>query len=415
MIDACSLEPTPLLPLEDALLKIKDTIQPITTETVINLYDAPGRVLSKTLLAPINLPFDRNAAMDGYALSSADLVAENSFTLTLAGTAWAGKPYLASIKRGQCLRIFTGAVVPDVLDTVIMQEQVVAVGKNITFPAGLKPYQNVRAAGEDIKQGEVLCQKGKKLNSADIGLLAAAGISHLPVYDTLNIACFSSGDELVSIGKPLASGQIYDSNRYMLAGLLADPRYVCVDLGIISDDPHELSNNIKQAAQTNNVIISTGGASVGEADFIQDILGKLGKVYLWKIAVKPGKPLIFGKIGDCYYFGLPGNPVSMMVIFQQVVLPALTHLSGADSTRPLQLCAICTTNLKKSPGRLEFQRGILSQSEDGQFYVASAGKQGSHILSSMSRSNCYIILPIANKGVNAGDTVIVEPFNVTLP
>lgn len=415
MIDICSLESNPLLQLEDALVKIKDAIHPITTETIINLENALGRVLSKTLPASINLPFDRNSAMDGYALSSADLVAENNFTLKLAGTAWAGKPYLANIERGECLRIFTGAVIPESLDTVIMQEQVIASEKNITFPAGLKPYQNVRAAGEDLKQGEIVCRKGKKLNAADIGLLAAAGISDVSVYDTLNIACFSSGDELVSVGSPLSSGQIYDSNRYMLTGLLADSRFSCTDLGIISDDPHHLLNAIKQAAQTNNVIISTGGASVGEADYIQETLDKLGKVYLWKIAVKPGKPLIFGKIGDCYYFGLPGNPVSMLVTFQQIVLPALNHLSGANSTRPLQLRAICTSNLKKSPGRLEFQRGILSQGEDGQLYVASAGKQGSHVLSSMSRSNCYIVLPIANKGVNAGDDVIVEPFNVTLP
>ena len=300
---------------------------------------------------------------------------------------------------------------PEGADTVVMQEKTSAKDTLISFPAEIKPGENVRLAGEDIKQGDITCCRGKKLGPVDIGFLAATGMASVSVYRRLNIAYFSTGDELVSIGQPLQTGQLYDSNRYMMRGMLADPAFNPLDLGVIPDDEVQLSQTISRAAE-NDVIISTGGASVGDADFVQGVLAKLGRIHIWKIAVKPGKPLIFGMIGSCYYFGLPGNPVSMAIIFQQIVLPMLSLISGAHEPKRRRITAVCTTALKKSPGRLEFQRGILSQNENGQLFVASAGKQGSHILSSMSRSNCYIILPAENKGVEAGETVIVEPFSL---
>lgn len=414
MSDPCSLEPNRLISLDEALSLIKTRIQPIDDVVPVPLYEALGRVLSQDVFSPINLPYDRNSAMDGYALASKEIDCNQPFTLKLAGTAWAGKPIEGTLEAGYCIRIFTGAVVPDGADSVVMQEQTKVEGANISFPADVKPYQNVRKAGEEIQQGGLLCAKGKKLSPSDIGLLASAGIGYVPVQQTLNIAYFSTGDELTALGQPLTTGKIYDSNAYVLDGLLADPCFDCVDLGAISDNKQKLKNRIKRAAQVNDVIISTGGASVGDADYVQEVLAKLGEVSIWKIAVKPGKPLIFGKIGACYYFGLPGNPVSMMVIFQQIVAPALNWLSGAIPNKPLRFTATCTTALKKSPGRQEFQRGILTQDENGQFFVASSGQQGSHILSSMSKANCYIILPSESKGVTEGDTVLVEPFDLFL-
>lgn len=350
--------------------------------------------------------------MDGYALSNKDIDTKQPFTLSLAGTSWAGKPFQGSLQAGQCVRIFTGAVLPDGTDSVVIQEQVSADGGNIAFPANIAAYQNIREAGEDIKQGSLVCPRLKKLTAADIGLLASAGIYDAPVRRKLNIAFFSTGDELMGIGQQPELGKIYDSNRYALAGLLTDPCHSVVDMGVIPDDRQLLEAGIEQAAEHNDVIITTGGASVGDADYINGILASCGVVNFWKLAIKPGKPLAFGKIGPCYFFGLPGNPVSVMVTFQQIVTPALKQLSGAAANKPLRLLATCTTSLKKAPGRQEFQRGILTQGTDGNFYVASTGQQGSHILRSMSHSNCYIILPADSKGVSSGEKVLVEPFNV---
>jgi molybdopterin molybdotransferase len=412
MIDPCSLESKPLLSVDDALARINTAIQPIMAAERVVLKSALGRVLSEDIVSAINIPYDRNSSMDGYALSSRDIAVNQPFTLTMAGTSWAGKPFLGVLQAGQCVRIFTGAVLPDGADSVVIQEQVRANGGNITFPENIAAFQNIREAGEDVKQGGILCTRLKKLTAADIGLLAAAGIYDVPVRRKLNIAFFSTGDELMSIGQPPETGKIYDSNRYALAALLADPCYSVADMGAIPDAKQLLEATLRQTAENYDVLITTGGASVGDADYVKDILASCGEVKFWKIAIKPGKPLAFGKIGTSYFFGLPGNPVSVMVTYQQIVAPALKQLSGALTNKPLRLLATCTTALKKAPGRQEFQRGILTQDDNGYFFVSSTGQQGSHILSSMSQGNCYIILPINCKGVSCGEKVLVEPFNV---
>jgi molybdopterin molybdotransferase len=412
MIDPCSLEAKPLLSVDEALARIKAAIQPAIGSERIVLKNALGRVLSEDVYSPINIPSGRNSAMDGYALSGKDIDPKKPFTLSLAGTSWAGKPFQGELQAGQCVRIFTGALLPDETDSVVIQEQVSAKGDNIVFSANTAAYGNVREVGEDISQGGLVCPQAKKLTPVDIGLLASAGIHHVAVKRKLNIAFFSTGDELMAIGEPQEPGKIYDSNRYALTGLLVDPCYNVVDMGVIPDDKQRLEDTIKQAAECNEVIISTGGASVGDADYINEILASCGEVNFWKIAVKPGKPLAFGKIGACYFFGLPGNPVSMVVTFQQIVALALKQLTGAVADKPLRLLATCTTILKKAPGRQEFQRGVLTQDTAGNFFVTSAGQQGAHILSSMSRSNCYIILPVESKGVSSGEQVLVEPFGV---
>ncbi len=414
MIDPCSLEPKRLISLDDALGQILAIIQPLQANEIIELNTAFGRVLSDDMHSPIAIPFDRNSAMDGYAVISRDIQCDQSFSLTLAGTSWAGKPYPGALKPGHCIRIFTGAIMPDGADSVVMQELVEIQGNEIVFPAGTKPYQNIRQPGEDFEADALLCPKGRKLGPAEIGLLASAGIDCVPVISLPKVAFFSNGDELLQLGQPLTSGKLYNSNRYILAGLLAGFPLQSTDSGVIPDDKARLKSHIQRIAQNHDVVISTGGASVGDADYIQTILAGLGEVKIWKIAVKPGKPLIFGVIGSCYYFGLPGNPVSMMLTFQQIVAPALNRLSGTKPYTPLRITATCTDNLKKSRGRQEFQRGILSQDGNGTFWVKSTGSQGSHILSSMCRANCYIILPSECGEVKNGASVLVEPFSTLI-
>jgi molybdopterin molybdotransferase len=410
MMDPCSLESNPLLSVQEALERMANTIDPVAGEEKIVLKNALGRVVSQPVYSPIDIPSDRNASMDGYALSSRDMDPEQPFRLRLTGSSWAGKPFQGELQKGECIRIFTGAVLPSSADSVVMQELAQADGETINFPANLKTHQYIREAGEDIKQESPLCAEAKKLTAIDLALLASAGIYELSVKRRIKIAYFSTGDELTAIGRPLTPGKIYDSNRYSLSGLLADPCYSVADMGIIADDKQLLEKCLIETSKHFDVIITTGGASVGDADYIKEILERIGQVNFWKLAIKPGKPLAFGKIGSCYFFGLPGNPVSVIVTFQQIVAPALKRLAGTTPEKPLRFKAVCTTPLKKEAGRQEFQRGILTQDENGDFFVASSGSQGSHILSSMSRSQCYIVLPADCKGIQPGETVIVEPF-----
>lgn len=412
MIDACSQESRSLLSIDDALARVKAAVTPVSSNEKISLKDALGRVLAEPVYSPINIPHDRNAAMDGYAFASGDRVEGQAFTLTLAGTSWAGQPFQGQLQAGQCVRIFTGAVVPNEADSVVMQEQVQAQGQTIHFPADTRARQNIREIGEDVRQGACLIAEPKKLTAVDLGLLASAGIGEVTVKRPLKIAYFSTGDELVPLGQPLQPGKIYDSNRTMLGSLLTEPGYSVVDLGVIPDNRQLLEDSLIKASKHYDVIITTGGASVGEADYVKEILQKSGEVNFWKIAIKPGKPLAFGRIGGSYFFGLPGNPVAVGVTFQQIVAPALRQLSGVRFAKPLRFAATCTTALKKAPGRQEFQRGVLSQNEHGEFFVASAGLQGSNILSSMSQSGCYIVLPEECSGVKAGEKVTVEPFSL---
>jgi molybdopterin molybdotransferase len=411
-MDPCSREP--MLSVEAALERMASAIQPITGTDKVALKHALGRVLAASVFAPLDLPHDRNAAVDGYAFSSGDIDSTHTFRLRLAGASWAGNPFRGRLNTGECIRIFTGAVVPVEADSIAMQEFVTVDGDDVLFPAAITGRRFVREVGEDVKQGELLCAAGKRLTAIELGLLAAAGIYDVAVRRPVHIAFFSTGDELTGMGQPLSPGKIYDSNRYMLGGLLADPCYRAVDLGVIGDDVQQLETALSQAVLNHDVIITTGGASVGEADLITRVLARLGEVHLWKIAMKPGKPLAFGKIGKAFFFGLPGNPVAVAVTFQQVVEPALKRLVGLVPGSPLRFKATCTVPLKKEPGRLEFQRGILRQDAHGEFFVVSAGGQGSHMLGSMSRSNCYIILPADCGGVQANEQVWVEPFRTAL-
>ena len=408
MIDLCSKESSPMLSIEDALARIKNTIHPLKDSETVLLKNALGRILSEAVYAPINSPNETNSAMDGYAFSSAEITKGREFSLNLIGTSWAGRPFKGVLQAGQCIRVFTGAVVPSEADSIIMQEHVESDGQCIHFPIDTIGGQHIREVGEDMQQGSLLFASPKKLNAIDLGLLASAGVCEVSVSRPVKIAFFSTGDELTELGKPLFSGQIYDSNRYALHGLLNDINYIATDMGVIGDDKQLLEESFIEAAKNHDVIITTGGVSVGEADYVKEILSRCGEVNFWKIAIKPGKPLAFGKIGDCYFFGLPGNPVAVIVTFQYIVSPALKHLLGATETKTIKLAAICTSTLKKAPGRQEYQRGILTQDAAGNFFVASSGKQGSNIMKSLSEANCYIVLPVACEGIQAGERVMID-------
>ena len=410
MTDLC--HSNSLISLNQALEYISNTLSPVKGEEVVNLHTALGRVLSDNCRAPFDLPAFPNSSMDGYALNSAD-IQKSTFDLIQAGISWAGRPFDKKLARGQCVRIFTGAVVPAGADSVIMQELVEVNDVTIHFPANTQAHQNIRYVGEDVKQHDCLLPAAKQLTAIDLGLLASAGIYEVRVKRKIRIAFFSTGDELRPVGSDLAEGQIYDSNRYTLATLLKNPCHQVNDLGVIADDKTQIRLSLLQAAQSHDVIITSGGASVGDADFIKEILDEIGQVDFWKLAIKPGKPLAFGRIQDCYFFGLPGNPISVISTYQQIVTPALRQLT-ALTNKVIHLKAVCKSPLYKKPGRQEFQRGVLSQTDSGEFEVISAGKQGSNILSSSSRANCYIILAREQANINPGEQVLVEPFNLFL-
>jgi molybdopterin molybdotransferase len=347
--------------------------------------------------------------MDGYAVRSADF-SSNDLALEEIGTALAGRPFAGKVGPGQCVRVMTGAVMPEGTDSVVIQEIVKAGGGKVLIPKGQKSGQNVRYAGEDLKLGVPVLAPGKLLRPAELGLIASLGISEIEVKRKLRVAFFSTGDELASIGRPLAEGEVYDSNRYTLHGMLSRLGVEITDLGVVRDDPALLEAAFKKAASTSDAVVTTGGVSVGEADFVRALMAKLGEVLFWKIAMRPGRPMAFGRIGDAYLFGLPGNPVAVMVTFYQFVRDALLHLSGRtdDYVIPL-LKAVASQPIRKVPGRTEYQRGVLLR-EGNEWKVRTTGQQGSGVLRSMSEANCFIVLEHERGKVEAGELVSVQIF-----
>jgi molybdopterin molybdotransferase len=331
------------------------------------------------------------------------------------GTAYAGKPFKEPCNAGQCVRIMTGAAMPAGTDTVVMQEHIEKINDtNIRLAAGHRKGQNVRQAGEDIAAGSIVLKKGHHIQAADLGVIASIGTAEISVYRRPRIAFFSTGDELRSIGEPLGYGDIYDSNRYSLFGMLSQLDVEIIDLGVVKDNLKDLREAFETASSKADMVITTGGVSVGEADFVKSIVEEMGKIHIWKIAMKPGRPITFGELGHAVFFGLPGNPVSVMTTFYQFVLPAIQQLSGQGARPPLTIEVICNSALRKRPGRFEHQRGILYRDETGQLTVSATGKQGSGILTSMSRANCLILLDENCNGIDAGDSVSVQPFNTYL-
>lgn len=393
------------LHVDKAREAMRACLTPVSDTERVPVRDSLGRILAQDIVPAIDVPAHDNSAMDGYAVRFADL----ERPLREIGTALAGKPFPRAVGAGECVRIMTGAVMPRGADTVVIQEVVKKDGERIVVPPGQKRAQNVRYAGEDLKTGVPVLHPGKLLRPAELGLIASLGIGELRVKRRLRVAFFSTGDELASIGTKLEEGEVYDSNRYTLHGMLSRLAVEISDLGVVRDDPRALEHAFRKASFA-DAVITTGGVSVGEADFVKQLMAKLGEVLFWKIAMRPGRPMAFGKIGNSFLFGLPGNPVAVMVTFYQFVRDALLHLSGRndDYAIPL-LSAVSSQKIRKVPGRTEYQRGVLFN-ESGTWKVKTTGQQGSGVLRSMSEANCFIVLEHARGTVEAGEPVSVQLF-----
>jgi molybdopterin molybdotransferase len=400
------------LPLETARANMLAAVTPVAGEDTVTLTESLDRVLSGDVYSGVDVPSHTNSAMDGFAVAASDLPSEGERAFPVAGTAWAGRPYSGEVRPGNCVRIMTGAAMPAGLDTVIMQEHVRMDGESAVITGGHKPGQHVRQAGEDVRAGDLAVAAGTLISPAHVGLLASLGIPTVGVRRRPRVAFFSTGDELRPIGQTLGIGQIYDSNRYTLGAMLARLKVEPLDMGVVGDRPEALETAIRQAADEADAVITSGGVSVGEADFVTETLARLGSVGFWKVAMKPGKPIAFGRIGDALFFGLPGNPVSVMATFYQLVQPALQRLRGIDTPPPPVLVrAVCSDRLRKRPGRTEFQRGVLEDAGDGRYTVRSVGHQGAGVLRSMAQANCFIVLAADQGPVAAGSEVMVQPFS----
>jgi molybdopterin molybdotransferase len=394
------------MPVAKAREFIQQFLNPVSVFETLALAESLGRVLAEDITSPSNVPNYNNSAMDGYALKATDVSASR---LMVIGTAFAGKAFEGTVADGQCVRIMTGGAIPKGADTVVVQEKTVVDGKFINIIEAPKPHANVRYAGEDLKLGQTVLATGHLMRPADLGLIASLGIAEVRAYRKLKVAFFSTGDELVSVGQPLQTGQVYDSNRYTLFGMLTKLGVEVTDMGAIADDPILLENTLLSAVTQADVVITSGGVSVGEADYMKLLLAKHGQVMFWKVAMKPGRPLAYGKVGSAHYFGLPGNPVAVMVTFYQFVRDALLRLMGQSSPVPLPMFSVqCTQAIKKMTGRTEFQRGILFADTDGSWRVKPTGAQGSALLSSMSLANCFIVLDESVGNLETGAMVQVQ-------
>lgn len=402
-----------LISLELALEKLLSNTKTVTGTEIIPLTSSAQRIIATDLISPINVPPFDNSAMDGYGLCFADW--DGKTPLPVAGKSFTGKPMEGELKAGCCIRIMTGAPIPQGVDTVVMQESTEQTEQGIIFTQPIKKGSNIRKAGEDIAQGSAVFPAGTLLTTAQLPLIASLGISDVTVYRRLKVAVFSTGDELQAVGQPLADGQIYDTNRFTVRLMLEKLNCEILDFGVIPDSPEKLKQTFIEADQQADLVISSGGVSVGEADYTKQILDELGSIGFWKLAIKPGKPFAFGKLSSSWFCGLPGNPVSAALTFYQLVQPLIARLSGHSQwCTPLRFKVPVTTPLKKTPGRLDFQRGILTADEQGQLHVATTGHQGSHVFSSFSLANCFIVLERERGRVEAGEMVEVEMFNYLL-
>lgn len=403
------------LPVDTARRVVRSFLAPVEATERVAVRTGLGRVLAADVISTVDVPSHDNAAMDGWAVRGNDLRTDGDTTLTEVGTAFAGRAFHGNVAAGQCVRIMTGAVMPAGCDTVVIQEVVKADGTRIVVPPGQKTGQNRRFAGEDLARGRPVLHAGHAIGPAELGLIASLGLAEITVRRRLRVAFFSTGDELASIGAPLGEGQVYDSNRYTLHGMLTRLGVEIIDMGVVRDDPAALERAFREAAGCADAIISSGGVSVGEADFTRELLGRMGEVLFWKIAMKPGRPMAFGQVRadgrSAAFFGLPGNPVAVMVTFYAFVREALLVLAGRTGDASLPLVQVpSAAALRKNPGRTEFQRGILARDERGQWSVRLTGQQGSGVLRSMSEANCLIVLEHERGSVKSGDPVSVLLF-----
>ena len=417
---SCEDEREPsLLPVDEARRRIEATVEPLGARETLGLADARGRVLAAGVVAPHDVPARDNSAMDGYAIAASSIPAIGEATLALRGTAWAGRPFDGTVGAGEAVRVFTGASMPRGADTVVIQERAAAAGETVRIGADVEPGRNVRAAGEDLARGQAVFDAGRRLQAADLGVLASLGVARVPLVRRPRVAYFTTGDELAALppdadGLAPPEGRLFDSNRHALGALLDGLAVEPIDLGIVRDEPEATRTALREGASRADLVVSSGGISAGDADFVARAFHEIGDVAFWKIAMRPGRPLAFGRVDGTLFFGLPGNPVAVMVTFLQFVRPAIRRLEGATEGEPPPLPARSLSRLRKSPGRVEYQRGVM-RVEDGELVVASSGKQGAGRLSSMSAANCLIVIEAERDGVEPGERVGVQPFHGLLP
>lgn len=401
-----------LMSIEDAKANIATIVKSVTETEQLHIEQSLDRVLAEDVHSAINVPGFNNSAMDGYAFRQADLVELGS--LKLVGKSLAGHAYQKVISTGECVRIMTGAVMPEGADTVMMQENAIEENGKVSFTKIPDKGNDVRLAGESIQQNSLVLARGKRLNAADIGLLSSLGCAHVNVYRRVKVAMFSTGDELMHAGETYDPHKIYDGNRPSIIALLTKLNCEVLDFGIVADDLGQLRTIVQQADLQADCVITSGGVSVGEADFIKDILAELGQINFWKIAIKPGKPLAFGTLPNSVFFGLPGNPVSAFVTFNQIASDAIKTMAGEHYQAPQRLRAKSLSKLNKRPGRVDYQRGRCLLDDNGQLVVESTGPQGSGIFSSFLNSNCYIVLERERGKVDIGEQVTVQLYDQTL-
>ena len=401
------------LSAQDVLKFLTQLVNTVAETEEVEIFQSLGRIVAKDVISPIDVPPHDNSAMDGFAFKDQQLSSAENITLKVVGTALAGKAWQGQVKPGECVKIMTGAIMPDGLDTVIPQELCQSVTpESIQFASHiLKTGDNRRLRGEDIAKGKPALKQGARITPAAAGLLASLGLPKVSVYRTLRVAYFSTGDEILSLGEALREGAVYDSNRYTIAGLLKDLGCQMIDMGVVKDDPQLLENAFTKAAEHADAIITSGGVSVGEADFTKAMMKKLGDVVFWKIAMRPGRPMAVGRITQGHrsavLFGLPGNPVAVMVTFLAFVKPALLQMMGSTVSPTPLMRARTQEVLRKKPGRTEYQRGIVTRNADGELEVITTGNQGSGVLSSMVQANALIVLQHTQSTAQVGDWVDV--------
>jgi len=417
MADCCS--GPGLIPFEQAKSMLLESVPVVTETETVPIREADGRTLANTIVSPLNVPAHDNSAMDGYALRDDALNSGNGAhkTFIMVGTAMAGKPFNGELKDGECIRIMTGAVVPASANSVEMQENVKVDSEDantIHLQQDSKLANHIRRAGEDIQIGQEIFSPGYQIKAVDIGLLASLGLAEVTVFRKLKVAFFSTGDELKQAGEALNTGDIYESNGQVIYSLMTRLGLEVFDLGIIADDKKLIRQAFLKADEMADVVISSGGVSVGDADYTKEVLDEIGDINFWKVAMKPGKPFAFGKLPNSVFYGLPGNPVSATVTCHQLVVPTLNHMSGQSPKDTLLLNAKTTARIKKGPGRIDFQRGLAAMDESGQLIVTPHSSQGSGILSSMSRANCYIVMAAEDGGCDEDSNVKVQMFDALL-
>jgi molybdopterin molybdotransferase len=404
------------LPADAVHAFLERLMEPVSQAEALPLPQALDRVLAEDVRAPVNVPPHDNSAMDGYAFDGAQCVPGHALQLRCVGTAHAGAAWQGSVGPGECVKVMTGAIMPPGLDTVVPVEFVRTEGPSVTVPADVvRQGDNRRLAGEDLTLGQVALHRGQRLGPAALGLAASLGLPELKVWRKVRVAYFSTGDEILSLGEPPREGAVYDSNRYTLLGLLHRMGVEMIDLGVVRDDPPALEATFRHAAQVADVVITSGGVSVGEADHTKSMMRALGDVVFWRIAMRPGRPMAVGRIRQegrsALLFGLPGNPVAVMVTFLAFVRPALWQAMGARVPAALPLRARSREAMRKKPGRTEYQRGIVERDPDGGLWVRTTGSQGSGVLRSMVEANGLIVLHHDQGRVDPGAEVDVLMFD----